>query len=252
MPRRALTRPWGGVCLVGLAAAILSSCGGQSHVVATRASAGPAIPGATASSPIQLGKVVYTGNFSDPAQHWPTGSDANQSLLVDGSDFLVQRKTTGDVAPAPSFSGVPLADLVHVAVSSTVQLRKVGASDGVGVFCRSIKGHSYVFSVGSASQSGQLRWSIVRHNSNRTDVLLGTGTVGSPGQPFTVEGDCVGGQGRSPVLLALSVGGERVAQAADRQIAPPYFGLAGLSVSSAVGGTSATFSSFEVRAASAS
>ena len=72
------------------------------------------------------------------------------------------------------------------------------------------------------------------------------------GQPsLRIEGDCVGGQRHSPVQLALSLDGQVIGRVTDTQVPAPYFGLAGLHVSSAHGATSATFSSFQVRAASA-
>jgi hypothetical protein len=244
-----LIRLWRALGVVGLAAIAISACGGQGHVVATRAS-GSATPSSSAADQIQLGKVVYQGDFADPSQGWPTRSDANQSLSVIGSNYIIERKTAGAAVAGPNFAGIPDADLVHVAVSTTVQLTKATAGDGVGVFCRSIQGHSYVFAVGPTSQTGQWHWSISRHDSNRTTTSLGSGTMASPNQPFGIEGDCVGGQHHSPVLLVLSVGGQRIGQGSDAKIASPFFGLSGLSVSSASGGTSATFSSFQVRAAS--
>lgn len=228
-----------GVVAVGL---VLAACGSQGHLVTS----------ASQPSPVRHGKVVYTGNFSDPSQEWPTGSDANQSSTVNGGNYSIQLKTPGTASPAPSFNGVALSDLVDVAVSATVQPAFAGPGDGVGVFCRSIQRHAYFFALGPGPSSGQLGWTITRVDSDGTTTKLAGGTTPKPSQPsLSIEGDCVGGNsGQNHVLVAISLNGQPLGQANDTQLPAPFYGLAGLSVASAKGNTSATFSSFQVQAAS--
>jgi hypothetical protein len=201
---------------------------------------------------VHHGKVVYPGNFADPSQGWPIGSNANQSSSVSGSNYTVHLKTAGTASPAPNYSAVALVDLVDVAVSTTVQPAFAGRGDGVGVFCRSIVGHDYVFTVGPGPTAGQLAWAITRQDSDGTSTTQAKGTTPMPSQPsLSLEGDCVGGaSGQGSVLVAISLDGQVLSQHRDTQLPPPYFGLAGLNVSSAKGNTSATFGSFQVQAAS--
>jgi hypothetical protein len=221
---------------------VLAACGSQGHLITS----------ASQASPAQHGKVVYTGNFADPSQQWPTGSNANQSSSVNGGSYTVQLKTPGTASPAPSFTGVALPDLVDVAVSTMVQPTFAGTGDGVGVFCRSIQGHAYFFALGPGPSAAQLGWTITRADSDGTTTKLASGTTPSPSQPsLSIEGDCVGGaSGQNHVLVAMSLNGQTLGQANDTQLPAPFYGLAGLSVASAKGNTSATFSSFQVQAAS--
>ena len=229
-------------------ALILAACGSQGHLITS----GRALAPAPQTSPVQHGKVVYTGNFSDPSQQWPTGLNANQSSSVNGGNYTVQVKARGTASPAPGFKGVALSDLVDVAVSTTVQPTFAGPGDGVGVFCRSIQGHAYFFALDPSPSAGQLGWSITRADSDGTTTKLASGTTPSPSPPsLSIEGDCVGGaSGQNHVLVAISLNGQTLGQANDTQLPAPFYGLAGLSVASAKGNTSATFSSFQVQAAS--
>ncbi len=227
---------------------VLAACGGQGHLI----SSGRALAPASQASPVQHGKVVYTGNFSDPSQAWPTGSNADQSSSVNGGNYSVQLKTPGTASPAPSFTGVALSDLVDVAVATTVQPAFGGPGDGVGVFCRSIMGHAYFFALSPGPATGLLGWTITRADSDGTTTKLASGTTPKPSQPsLSIEGDCVGGHAnQNHVLVAISLNGQTLGQANDTQLPPPFYGLAGLSVASAKGNTSANFSSFQVQAAS--
>jgi hypothetical protein len=204
------------------------------------------------TNPANHGKVVYTGNFADPSQQWPTGTDANQSSSVTGSSYTVQQKTAGAENPAPNFASVALHDLVDVAVSTKVQPTFAGPGDGVGVSCRSTYRHAYVFTLGPAPTAGQLAWAITRVNSDGTVATEASGTTPTPAQPsLSIEGDCAGGASdQSVVRLALSLDGQVLGQHVDTQRPAPFWGLAGLNVTSAHGNTSATFNSFQVQAAS--
>src|SRR5438270_434310 len=126
----------------------------------------------------------------------------------------------------------------------------LGAGDGFGVVSRALSGHAYVFSVGPGHQAGRLSWSIASQGAPSRQ--LGGGTLPAPSQTrLRIEGTCVGGEQQSPVQLALSLDNHVIGRVIDTQDPAPYFGPAGLHVSSAHGGTSVAFSSFQVRAASA-
>jgi hypothetical protein len=228
-----------GVVAVGL---VLAACGSQGHLVTS----------ASQPSPVTHGKIVYTGNFADPSQGWPTSSNPNQSSSVNGGQYNVQLKTAGSASPAPSFNGVAPSDLLDVAVSTTVQPTFAGPGDAVGVFCRSIQGHAYFFALSPGSTAGLLGWAITRADSDGTTTKLASGTTPKPSQPsLSIEGDCVGGHAnQNHVLVVISLNGQTLGQANDTQLPAPFYGLAGLSVASAKGNTSATFSSFQVQAAS--
>jgi hypothetical protein len=264
--RRSLTSPSHAFTLVVVLAAALSACSADGPVAAsgtTRAvgatGASHRTPPSPATRPIKLGKVVLDGNFADPSQQWPTRaasiakpfvSGATPSLSVNDANFTVGLAGTGTVSLIPSFGATAPVDLVNVAVSTDVQPSAIGAGDGVGVVCRAISGHAYVFSVGPADQAARLSWSI--SSQGAPSRQLGAGTLPVPAGPsLRIEGDCVGGQRQSPVQLSLSLDGHVIGAATDTQVPGPYFGLAGLHVSSTRGATSASFSSFQVRAASA-
>jgi len=262
-PRRILTSG-GALCLLAGLGTALSACSGQGPPVTSQSAPGhssaASAAGLASAGPVQLGKVVFNGNFSDPSQQWPAQaaaipkpfvSGATPSLTLNGSTYTVQLNGPGSVAPLPDFRATPPIDLVNVAVSSTVQPGSVSAGDAVGVVCRAISGHAYVFSVGPGDHSGALNWSIfVQGGQSRP---LASGTVAAPTQPaLTIEGDCIGGAQQSPRQLVASLDGQVIGRATDTQVSAPYAGRAGLWVSSDHGGTSATFSSFQVRAASVS
>jgi hypothetical protein len=200
---------------------------------------------------------VFSSNFADPTQAWPTSTDANLSLSVRGDQYLIQLKAPGRTIPVPNFGEVTPADLVNVGASATFQPTSTGPGDAIGVACRDIHGHAYVFGVGPGSSSGQLAWSITRKDAASERQLAG-GTVPSPNQgPLNLEGDCSGGHTKAagrppPVALVLSLDGQVIGQANDTQILAPYFGAATVAVSSAHGSTSVTFSAFQIRAAPAS
>lgn len=246
--------------------AALSACSAGGPVAATGttaaagATAAPQSPAPShAARAVQVGKVVLDGNFADPVQQWPTRvgsiprpfvSGDTPSLSVNGSSFAVGLPGTGSVSLIPSFGATAPVDLVNVAVSTDVQPTAMGAGDGVGVVCRAISGHAYVFSVGPGHQPGRLSWSIASQGAPSRQ--LGGGTLPAPSQTsLRIEGACVGGEQQSPVQLALSLDNHVIGRVNDTQDPAPYFGLAGLHVSSAHGGTSVAFSSFQVRAASA-
>jgi hypothetical protein len=249
------------LCLVGALGALLAACGGQGRVVATRAQATPTpAPAPAAATPAQPGSVVLNGNFADPAQAWPTHvgeipgefvGGATPSLSINGNTYTVGENGTGFVTPMPDFGATTPVDLINVAVTTTVQPNSIAAGDGVGVVCRALSGHAYVLTVGPSGQQGQLSWSISTQGTPSRQ--LGSGTVAAPSQPaLTIEGDCVGGAKQSSRQLTLSLDGQVIGRATDAEVSAPYAGLAGLRVSSAHGGTSVTFSSFQVRVASAS
>jgi hypothetical protein len=200
-----------------------------------------------------VGKVVFTANFADPGQAWPVVSNATQDLSVSGSNYVVQLKRPGQAVPIPAGSSVTPADLINVGVSATFRLTSAAPGDGVGVACRDIHNHAYVFAVGPAPSSGQLAWSITRQDASKPGQLA-RGTIPAPASgPLSLEGDCIGGgRDNSPVTLVLSLGSQVIGQVIDNQIPPPYFGAATVAVSSTGGSTSATFSAFQIRAASAS
>jgi hypothetical protein len=258
--RRSFRWRWSALCLVGALGASLAACGGHGRVVATRA---PATANPATSAPAtstQPGTVVLNGNFADPAQAWPTQageiprafvSGATPSLTINGNTYTVAENGTGFVTPMPDFGATTPVDLTNVAVSTTVQPNTIAAGDGVGVVCRASMAHAYVFTVGPGGQPGQLSWSISAQGTPSRP--LGSGTVAAPSQPgLTIEGDCVGGAKQSSKQLTLSLDGQVIGRATDAEISAPFAGLAGLRVSSAHGGTSVTFSSFQVRVASAS
>jgi hypothetical protein len=234
-----------GASALGLA---LAACGSQGHLTTS----GRALAPASQPAAVKHGKVVYTGNFSDPSQHWPTGSNANESSTVNGNSYSLQLKAPGSLFPAPDYSSVTPSDLVDVAVSTTVRPSFAGPDDRVGVFCRSIQGHGYFFSLGPDRAAGRLSWAITRADSDGTTTKEAGGTTPNPSQQsLSIEGDCVGGHtDQNHVLVAMSVNGQALGQHDDSQLPSPFFGLAGLSVASAKGNTSATFSSFQVQAAS--
>jgi len=248
------------LCLVGALGVLLAACAGQGRVVTTRAPATPTPATPTPATSTQPGTVVLNGNFADPAQALPTEagqiptafvSGATPSLSINGSTYTVAENGAGFVTPMPDFGATTPVDLTNVAVSTTVQPNTIAAGDGVGVVCRAITAHAYVFTVGPGTQPGQLSWSISAQGTPPRQ--LGSGTVAAPSQPvLTIEGDCVGGAKQSSRQLTLSLDGQVIGRATDAQISAPYAGLAGLRVSSVHGGTSVTFSSFQVRVASAS
>jgi hypothetical protein len=257
------SRALGPVVVLG---AVLTACSTGGPLAAsgtTAATAATAAAHSQAAAPaaraVQLGKVVLAGNFADPAQQWPTRvasvatpfvSGAAARLSVTGSSYNVGLPGTGTVLLLPSFGPTAPVDLVNVGVSTDVQPKSIAAGDGVGVVCRAVSGHAYVFSVGPGDHGGGLSWTIASQGAPARQ--LGGGTVPVPRQPsLRIEGDCVGGQRQSPVQLVLSLDGHVIGRVTDTQVPAPFFGLAGLHVSSAHGATSVTFTSFQVRAASA-
>ena len=262
--RRTLRPRRSALCLAAIAASALAGCSGDSSLsqatTASPVAVGSRSPGDTTPRSIQHGKAVLDGNFADPSQQWPTRAASiakpfvnggPPSLAVNGSNFVVGLNQTGSVSLIPSFGATTPLNLVNVAVSAIVLPSTLGPGDTVGVVCRAITGHAYVFAVGPTGGAGVLRWTI--GSQGTPSRLLRSGTVAVPAQPdLSVEGDCVGGSQHSPTELVLALDGHVLGGVTDTQVPAPYFGLAGLHVSSARGATSATFSGFQVRTATAS
>lgn len=219
----------------------LAACGANTAIATT-----------TAANPTTQGALVFQGNFSDPAQQWPTSSDANRSESANDDTYTVQLNSAGNFSASPILATVLPQDLANVSVSVSANPSSVRPADMFGIFCRSAQGHSYAFLVGPKS-SGQLAWSIqLRQPQGLRPLASGTTAVPST-TPYVVRGDCIqGGQDHKPVVLALYLAGKLVGQAQDAKLPAPYVGRPGLSVSSAGGGTRVEFSNLQVRAASAS
>jgi hypothetical protein len=202
---------------------------------------------------------VFAANFPDPGQAWLSGSSADEAESVSGNDYVIERKTPGQAIPLPNFIGVTPVDLVNVALTTTFQINTASPGGGAGVACRDIHSHAYVFTVGPASSPGQLAWSISRQDTSASlqdtavNRQLASGTVAAPGPgPVNLEGDCVGGgKNHAPVTLVMSLGSQVVGQAVDTNLPTPYFGASSVQVTGTKGQTAATFSAFQIRAATA-
>ena len=227
--------------LLGALGIALAACGANSAIATT-----------TAGSPTSSGAILFQGNFSDPAQQWPTSSDPNKSESANDDTYSVQLNAPGSLDATPVITTVQPQDLANVSVSVSTKPTGVRPGDRFGILCRSIAGHAYAFSVGPRSP-GQLAWSIQLRRSQGVRQLASGTTPVPTTSPYDVRGDCIqGGQDHKPVVLALYLGGKLVGQAQDSKLPAPYVGQPGLSVGSAGGGTRVDFSNFQVRAASAS